>query len=109
MRAAIGFGLVMTLGLGACNWGSGGSLSDAVYISTMAELRVVEVDTTLTPAARAAARTAVLAKHGVRPDQLEATAQNLAKDADHAIAVWKAIDVKLTQQPAQPKAARPPL
>ncbi len=96
--------MLMTLGLGACLWGNGGPLSDSVYVSTMAELRAVEVDTLLTAAARAPARTAILAKHGVSAEELVATAENLAKNPDHAIAVWKAIDRKVTQQPAQPKA-----
>ncbi len=82
-------------------------MSDAAYIATMADLRIVQVDSTLTEPARAAARTAVLAKHGVSADQLEATATALAANPTHVIAVWKAIDKRLTQQAAHVPPAAP--
>ncbi|MEP6692460.1 MAG: hypothetical protein ABJD07_14970, partial [Gemmatimonadaceae bacterium] len=73
----LGHGLTV-VGLAGCRRDAASSVSDDVYIATMADLRIVQIDSTLTDPARAAARTAVLTKHRVTAEQLEATATSLA-------------------------------
>jgi hypothetical protein len=60
--------------------------------------------------ARVAARTAALQRRGLTPKQVEAAAGALASDPKRALAVWRAIDRKVSgdsMPPAPPGSAVP--
>jgi hypothetical protein len=85
---------LLILGLiSACWRPSGGStVSDSTFVAAMAELRTIEADQAMDSTARDSARTAVLRRNGISPADLEEAARAMARDPDHALAVWRAIE-----------------
>lgn len=99
---------VLVIGGAGCTGGNpAGAVGDSTYVRTMADLRRLEDTSKQDSAARAAARRAILAKHGVTVQALDATARELASEPDRAVAVWKAVDQRLQPPPAAPAPGPP--
>jgi hypothetical protein len=103
--------LALALVLAACGRGTiTDGVTDSAFVSTMAELERIERAPGLDSSARVAARTAALQRRGLTPAQVEAAAGALADDPKRALAIWRAIDRKVsgdTVPPAPPGAQGP--
>jgi hypothetical protein len=93
--------LLLVLGVFGCH-PRGSRLDDSTFVTTIAELRKVHADTSVSEADRAAARAKVLQTRGLTPAELDSHARALAKDPERAVLVWQAIERKVAQIPARP-------
>ena len=88
---------------GACRRGQEISgVDESAFVAAMAQLRVIEGDSTLDSAGKVTARRATLQEQGLSSLQLESAARSLADDPAHALAVWTRIDsaILLIRNPA---------
>ena len=104
--------LVGTLALAACGRSTiTDGVSDSVFVATMAELERIDRALGMDSVARAAARAKALQRQGLSRAQLESAATALGDDPKRALALWRAIDAKVstdsTAQPA-PSGMTPP-
>jgi hypothetical protein len=67
-------------------------VSDSTFVATMTELRRIEADHAMDSTARDSARTAILRRNGVTPQELEEAARAMADNPDRALAVWRSIE-----------------
>jgi hypothetical protein len=66
-------------------------MDDSTFVSTMAQLHVIERNYDLSDAARDSLRRAVLQEQGLTSADLERQARHYASDPAHASAIWSAI------------------
>ena len=92
--------LLLMLGVFGCN-PRGSRLDDSTFVTTIAELRRVHADTSVSEIDRASARTKVLQTRGLTPDELDLHARALAEDPARAVLVWQAIERKVAQGATQ--------
>ncbi len=88
-------------------------VDDSTFVRTMVELHAVDTGPPRDSSARAAARRAVLARHGLSAERLERAARLLADDPERASVLWAAInrrvaDAKKKSQPPPAKNAPQP-
>jgi hypothetical protein len=77
-------------------------VDDSTFVTAMVELHKVDSMRTRDTAAIAAARRAVLAKHGLTSERLERAARALADDPERASALWSTINRQLTTAKTKP-------
>ena len=78
-------------------------VSDSAFVATMAELERIDRAPGMDSVARAAARAKALQRQGLSRAQLESAAAALGDDPKRALALWRAIDAKVsTDSTAQP-------
>jgi hypothetical protein len=108
---AVALAVVPAFVLAACGRGTiTDGVTDSAFVATMAELERVERAPGLDSSARVAARTTALQRRGLTQAQMEAAAGALADDPRRALAIWRAIDRKVsgdTTPPAPPGAPVP--
>lgn len=76
-----------------------GGVRDSTFVTAMAALERIERNPALDSAAQAAARAKVLQGQGLTRAQLERAAASLADDPVRAVALFRAIDAKVTGEP----------
>jgi hypothetical protein len=72
---------------------------DSTFVATMADLRRVEA-TAENTSELAASRRRILQQRGLTAEQLESAARALGDDPERALAIWRAIDKRAVNMPA---------
>ena len=99
--------VAVSVTLAACSRGTiSDGVTDSAFVATMSELERVERAPGLDSSARVAARAAALQRQGLSRAQLEAAAASLAKDPTRALAVYRAIEARASDD-SMPPGAQP--
>lgn len=104
------FHLALGLVLAGCERGDIVSgVSDSVYVTTLAELRNIQVDESRDSARKAIARDSVLQGRGLTPEQLERASRAVAREPARAVQLWQRIEAKaITLDRGAPAPPLPP-
>lgn len=72
---------------------------DSTFVAAMADLRRAEA-TAESTSELAASRRRILQQRGLTAEQLESAARTLGDDPERALAIWRAIDKRAVNMPA---------